>query len=98
MLLWTSLGVRFVTLGFVCILRPDPELAGGLLLAMLAPPAGCAVAIAAMLRLNAPLTVRFAGAFVFALCAKEGRVAYRNAYQASDPRGDACFASGGTPH
>ena len=56
-LTWTTFGVPFVTLGLLALLRPDPGLAQGIVLGMLAPPVGSAAAIAAMLGLSAPLSL-----------------------------------------
>jgi predicted Na+-dependent transporter len=56
-LAWSTFGVPLVMLGFIRFAHPDPELAQGMLLCMLAPPVGGAAAIAAMLRLNAPLAL-----------------------------------------
>ena len=56
-LAWTTFGVPLVMLGLVALYRPDPLLAQGMMLCMLAPPVGSAAAIAAMLGLSAPLAL-----------------------------------------
>lgn len=56
-LAWTTFGVPLAMLGLVALCRPDPALAQGMVLCMLAPPVGSAAAIAAMLGLSAPLAL-----------------------------------------
>lgn len=56
-LLWSTFLVPLVGSGLILILRPPASIAIGILLCMLAPPVGSAAAIAAMLRLNAPLAL-----------------------------------------
>ena len=57
MLAWTTFGVPVAALGLVRLLQPEPGLAAGFMLCMLAPPVGSAAAIAAMLGLSAPLAL-----------------------------------------
>jgi predicted Na+-dependent transporter len=56
-LLWTTFGVPLAMLVLVRVADPDPALAQGMLLCMLAPPVGSAAAVAAMLGLSAPLAL-----------------------------------------
>lgn len=56
-LAWSTFGVPLLAYAMVQVLRPGPDLAVGLLLCCLAPPVGSAAAIAAMLRLSAPLAL-----------------------------------------
>jgi predicted Na+-dependent transporter len=56
-LAWTTFGVPLVMLSVVRLFAPEPDLARGLMLCMLAPPVGSAAAIAAMLGLSAPLAL-----------------------------------------
>jgi predicted Na+-dependent transporter len=56
-LVWYTFGMPLVMLGLVRLFAPEPDLARGLMLCMLAPPVGSAAAIAAMLGLSAPLAL-----------------------------------------
>ena len=56
-LAWTTFGVPLAMLGLIRALTPEPDLAQGLLLCMLAPPVGSAAAIAAMLGLSPSLAL-----------------------------------------
>jgi predicted Na+-dependent transporter len=56
-LIWSTFGVPSLMLALILLLQPDPELAQGLMLCMLAPPVGSAAAIAAMLGFSAPLAL-----------------------------------------
>ena len=56
-LLWITFGVPALMLALVRLFHPEPELAQGLMLCMLAPPVGSAAAIAAMLGFSAPLAL-----------------------------------------
>jgi predicted Na+-dependent transporter len=56
-LAWTTFGVPLTMFGLLRLFEPEPALAQGMMLAMLAPPVGSAAAIAAMLGLGAPLSL-----------------------------------------
>lgn len=57
LMLWAAFGVPIAGFGIVTLLAPPPEIGHGMILSMLAPPAGSTVAIAAIIGLGPALAL-----------------------------------------